>query len=259
MMPSKPHPYASTATNNQSSISPPPFLPIDLHKTDHLTEQYRHIFTMARRSLSKSPGSKASKASKASLAAARKEEELKPPTPDDSEDEDDDNENDMDDKDVEMEVPPKPISSDDDDDDDDNGDESKFKSSSEAALAYRDSSSSNNDTVSSTAPSSSRLFAPYRSLGQVSSGRPFYLLPHQNSAESMLCVPVDNHFQLVSTDKLAPSMVGQGLGTKMHVVAGATLSRPLWDTVRNTLGAFKGKSTGAWQPVRVRTLSSTVL
>jgi hypothetical protein len=46
----------------------------------------------------------------------------------------------------------------------------------------------------------------------------------------------------------------------MHVVAGATLSvTDCGDTVLfvTTLGAFKGKSgTGAWQPVRVRTLSS---
>jgi U3 small nucleolar RNA-associated protein 21 len=178
---------------------------------------------MAKRSGSKSPKAKATKAS---LAASRKVEELKPPTPDDSED--DDNDVNMNDEDERMEVPPKPISSDDEDDDEDEDDVggSKFKSSSEAALAYRNASSSNNDTVSSTAPSSSRLFAPYRSLGQVSSGRPFYLLPHQNSAESMLCVPVDNHFQLVSTDKLGPSMVGQGLAGQsvQHVVADATLS-----------------------------------
>jgi U3 small nucleolar RNA-associated protein 21 len=111
------------------------------------------------------------------------------------------------------EEPPKPVSSDDESLADK---DSAAVVSSKAAIAY----SNMNE------PPSSRLFSPYRSLGQVSSGRPFFLLPHQNSASSMLAVPVDNHFQLVATDKLQPVLVSQGLPgqTVLQTVSDATLS-----------------------------------
>ena len=57
----------------------------------------------------------------------------------------------------------------------------------------------------------SRLFAPYRTLGVVSSAHPFALIPHQSSQSAMLCVPTDERFQLWQTDKLQPVMVSRAV------------------------------------------------
>lgn len=54
---------------------------------------------------------------------------------------------------------------------------------------------------------SSRLFSPYRSVGIVSSGAPFHLVSHERS--SMVCVPIGDRFQILSTDKLDPILVSR--------------------------------------------------
>ena len=79
----------------------------------------------------------------------------------------------------------------------------------------------------------SRLFAPYRSLGVVSKG-PFYLLPNQNSSSAMACVAIGERFQILQCDKLHPVLVSQAVpGTSAtgsgpqdiaHLLSDASLS-----------------------------------
>ncbi|KAL7573857.1 hypothetical protein ACA910_012427 [Epithemia clementina (nom. ined.)] len=58
---------------------------------------------------------------------------------------------------------------------------------------------------------SSRFFSPYRSLGIVSSGRPFYLIPHDHSGNAMVALPIGERFQLMRTDHLRPALVSQSV------------------------------------------------
>lgn len=71
----------------------------------------------------------------------------------------------------------------------------------------------------------SRLFSPYRSLGVVSTGAPFHLIPHDHSGNAMVCVPIGDRFQLLRTDRLHPVLVSQAVPHDVqHVVTDATLS-----------------------------------
>jgi hypothetical protein len=101
------------------------------------------------------------------------------------------------------EQPPKPVSSDEEEDD---GDDSSSDRSGDDRSSERDTNNSNNSRRAS-----SHLFAPYRTVGVVSSGRPFFLCPHENSNSHLLCVPIGERFQMVRTDKLQPVLVSQAL------------------------------------------------
>jgi U3 small nucleolar RNA-associated protein 21 len=92
------------------------------------------------------------------------------------------------------EPPPKPVSSSDEEEDDDD-----------------DASSGDTNNSNNSRRASSHLFAPYRTVGVVSSGRPFFLCPHENSNSHLLCVPIGERFQMVRTDKLQPVLVSQAL------------------------------------------------
>jgi len=67
----------------------------------------------------------------------------------------------------EDELPPQPVSSDSEEDDNDQASPSRATDPTSKAA------------TKSTSTSSSRLFAPYRSLGVISAGRGFHLIPHQ--------------------------------------------------------------------------------
>lgn len=97
------------------------------------------------------------------------------------------------------EEPPQPISSDDDEDDDDAAvggptAPSQLRSLAESTL---------------TAAGHSRFFAPYRTLGILSNGGGFHLVPHDHSGNALLCCPVGDRFQLLQTDRLQPVLVSQ--------------------------------------------------
>jgi U3 small nucleolar RNA-associated protein 21 len=75
----------------------------------------------------------------------------------------------------------------------------------------------------------SRFFAPYRTLGILTNGAGFHLIPHDHSGNAMLCLPVGDRFQLLQTDRLNPVMVSQrvpGRGSQeiRATVTDATLS-----------------------------------
>ena len=93
----------------------------------------------------------------------------------------------------------------------------------------------------STAPpacTSSRFFSPYRTLGIVSSGSPFFLVPHDHSGNAMVALPIGDRFQFMRTDHLRPSLVSQSVPSSLtggkhkrsgrqeisHMVTDATLS-----------------------------------
>ena len=102
------------------------------------------------------------------------------------------------------EEPPKPVSSESEPEDPDSDDDSEDYEG-VARQAQPSSSSASQRRRKGT----SRLFAPYRTLGMVSSGRPFHLVPHENSQSHLLCIPIGDRFQLVRTDKLQPVLVSQ--------------------------------------------------
>ena len=63
----------------------------------------------------------------------------------------------------------------------------------------------------------SRFFAPYRTLGILTNGAGFFLIPHDHSGNAMLCCSTGDRFQLVGTDRLQPVLVSQrapGRGTQ---------------------------------------------
>jgi U3 small nucleolar RNA-associated protein 21 len=105
----------------------------------------------------------------------------------------------------------QPVSSDSSDDDQSSSDEA------DTTLA---------NTTKMSSPGSSRLFTPYRLVGLVSSGAGFSFIPHQNSQTSMICVPIEDRFQLMQTDKLQPVLMGQAVATPpiTHNVADASMS-----------------------------------
>ena len=76
-----------------------------------------------------------------------------------------------------------------------------------------DSEAEETTTISATVKEAgmSRLFAPYRTVGVVSSQHPFSLIAHQNSQSSMLCIPTGERFQFWQTDKLQPVLVSQAV------------------------------------------------
>ncbi|GKY99253.1 hypothetical protein MPSEU_000880600 [Mayamaea pseudoterrestris] len=110
--------------------------------------------------------------------------------------------------------PPKPVSSDSEEEEIDFANDVDDK-----ATAADDFSATRKATLSPM----SRLFAPYRSLGIVSSGCPFDILSHETA--TMLCVPIQDRFQILS-ERLQPVMVSQRVnhGTIRYLVADATLS-----------------------------------
>ena len=125
---------------------------------------------------------------------------------------------------------PQPISSDDDDDwkIGTPTKESDVKTPSGTVMGTKAPPSLNDSETSC-------MFAPYRTVGVVASGRPFHLIPHQNSASAMLCVPIGERFHMVQCDKLQPILVSQKVpsgrtrATKKpqhisHMVSDATLS-----------------------------------
>lgn len=57
---------------------------------------------------------------------------------------------------------------------------------------------------------SSRMFAPYRTVGIVADG-PFHLIPHQNSSTAMLATAIGDRFHLVQCDKLTPVLVSRAV------------------------------------------------
>lgn len=78
----------------------------------------------------------------------------------------------------------------------------------------------------------SRLFAPYRTVGVLTSGRPFHLIPNQNSISAMLCMPIGERFQILSCERLQTVLVSQKVPSSSstspqhisHIVSDTTLS-----------------------------------
>ena len=66
----------------------------------------------------------------------------------------------------------------------------------------------------------SRLFVPYRSLGVVSSGAPYYLVEHENSGKAMAVLPIGERFHMLQCDRLHPVLVSQAVPKSGHVVCG---------------------------------------
>ena len=110
---------------------------------------------------------------------------------------------------------PKPVSSESENEDDDVSDDNETFRHPLGNPEFRSSAK--------TASNGSRLYAPYRSLGIVASGRPFHVLSHETA--TMICVPIHDRFQILS-ERLQPIMVSQQVasGTISHLVADATLS-----------------------------------
>jgi U3 small nucleolar RNA-associated protein 21 len=94
----------------------------------------------------------------------------------------------------EAEEPPKPVCSDEEDIHDDDDDDKD-----------------NKDPIQRQG--SSRLFAPYRSVGIVNSGGGFHLVPNQNSAQAFAACPIGDRFQLLQCDRLHPVLVSQAVAT----------------------------------------------
>lgn len=114
-------------------------------------------------------------------------------------------------------------SSDDDDgesekdkEDDDNDDENTLTDnqddgSTKAMVAVSTDVQQPVNPSSSSLSQSSRLFAPYRTVGVVSSGGQFCLVPHQNSAQALVACPIGDRFQLLQTNRLHPVLVSQAV------------------------------------------------
>lgn len=124
---------------------------------------------------------------------------------------------------VHEEEPPQPISSDSEQETDTDNDKSarkQFKSETEG-----------DEEEETQDGEMSRLFAPYRTIGTVTSGRPFHLLPNENSASAMLCLPIGERFHILQCDKLQPILVSQKVPSMVkvpqsisHLVSDTTLS-----------------------------------
>jgi len=95
------------------------------------------------------------------------------------------------------EEPPKPVSSDEESDGEEETSDNKV-----SQMALNSSSSSNQG---------SRFFSPYRTLGVISNGRPFHLIPHDHSGNAMVALPIGDRFQLMRTDHLRPVLVSQSV------------------------------------------------
>ena len=109
------------------------------------------------------------------------------------------------------EDPPKPISSDEDE---------PLKKNSEQRNDD-DKNTTNTTTTSaltSTGNGTSRLFAPYRSLGIVSSGASFAVLPHQSSLDTMVVLPIGERFQMLRCDHLQHVLVSQTVPGLQHEI-----------------------------------------
>ena len=71
----------------------------------------------------------------------------------------------------------------------------------------------------------SRLFVPFRSLGILSNEIPFFLIPHQSSASSLLVLSIGDRFQMLQCDKLQPVLVSHAVPSKItKLVSDASLS-----------------------------------
>ena len=89
----------------------------------------------------------------------------------------------------------------------------------------------------------SRFFAPYRTLGILSNGAGFHLVPHDHSGNAMLCCPTGDRFQLLQTDRLQPVMVSQrvpGRGTQEVIAAVTDASLSITATVHQAAHRRKG-------------------
>lgn len=112
-------------------------------------------------------------------------------------------------------------------DDDDDNEPQAVSSSDNSDDETTPSTETNTDKMisssSKTTAGMSRLFAPFRTLGLVSTA-PFSLIPHQNSQSAMLCIPIGDRFQIMKTERLNPVMVSQSVSHPItHTVADATL------------------------------------
>ena len=72
----------------------------------------------------------------------------------------------------------------------------------------------------STTSNHSRLFVPYRSLGLVSTGAPYYLVEHDNSSNAMAVIPIGERFHMLQCDRLHPVLVSQAVPGSGHTVRG---------------------------------------
>ena len=71
----------------------------------------------------------------------------------------------------------------------------------------------------------SRLFSPYRTVGVVSEGGAFCLLPNQNSSSAVICAAIGERFHMLQCDRLHPVLVSQAATSKIqHVVSDNSLS-----------------------------------
>jgi len=118
------------------------------------------------------------------------------------------------------EDPPQPVSSDCDDEAEEEGDSTSSSSASGDGDEAHDADAASKKTARGCLPGTSRLFTPYRTLGIVSSGRPFHLIPHDNSQSAMICLPIGDRFQLLQTDRLHPVLVSQAVPSSSRVRGG---------------------------------------
>lgn len=128
--------------------------------------------------------------------------------------------------------PPQPVSS----DDDASSSNNINSNTNEGAVTIPETNDDSNektpiDNKNENVSEMSRLFAPYRSIGVVTSGRPFHLIPHDNSATAMLCLPIGDRFHMLQCDRLQPILVSQKVPSRSrtpqhisHLVSDATLS-----------------------------------
>lgn len=86
----------------------------------------------------------------------------------------------------------------------------------------------------------SRLFTPYRTLGIVSSGRPYHVQTHSNSSNALVTLPIGKRFHVMQCDRLQPVLVSQGVGGDItHVVADSSLSVTVVAHEKNNVTLFQ--------------------
>ena len=85
----------------------------------------------------------------------------------------------------------------------------------------------------------SRLFSPYRTLGIVSSGRPYHMQTHTNSTNALVTLPIGERFHVMQCDKLQPVLVSQQIVGKIsHLVADSSLSITIVAHDKNLISLF---------------------
>ena len=88
----------------------------------------------------------------------------------------------------------------------------------------------------------SRLFVPYRSLGLVSTGAPYYLVEHDNSSNAIAVIPIGERFHMLQCDRLHPVLVSQAVPGSGHTVRGIVSDASLSVSVV-THGSHGGRAT----------------